>query len=83
MALIKCPKCQRIFDSEKSEAMPFCSRRCRLADLNGWFSEEFSIPLDIEAEFERRAEEALAGELEAEVQATDRVSRNNLRKKNS
>ncbi len=58
MALIKCQKCQKLFDPEKSEAMPFCSKRCRLADLNGWFCEEYSIPLDIEAELGRRASEA-------------------------
>lgn len=62
MALMKCPKCQKPFDPEKSDAMPFCSKRCRLADLNGWFREEFSIPLDIEAELERRATEAMSDE---------------------
>ncbi|MDO4630488.1 MAG: DNA gyrase inhibitor YacG [Planctomycetia bacterium] len=48
--------CGKMFDSEASNAMPFCSKRCRLADLNGWFSEERSIPVDIERELERQAE---------------------------
>jgi len=52
-----CPTCKKKFDPEKSDAMPFCSKRCRLADLNGWFDERFSIPMDVEGELERRANE--------------------------
>lgn len=28
----------------KSLAMPFCSERCKLADLNRWMSEEIGLP---------------------------------------
>lgn len=55
MAKFTCPTCKKVFEEEESCAMPFCSKRCRLADLNGWFCEEFSIPMDIERELERRA----------------------------
>ena len=55
MPYLICPTCKKQFDPEKSDAMPFCSKRCRLADLNGWFDERFSIPMDVEGELERRA----------------------------
>jgi len=60
MARATCPTCRKVFDTEQTDAMPFCSVRCRLADLHGWFCEEFSIPVDIEKEIERRAEEVLS-----------------------
>lgn len=41
-----CPTCSGPCD--RPEARPFCSERCRLVDLQGWFGGEFSIsrPLD-------------------------------------
>lgn len=41
-----CPTCGR--PCEQADARPFCSERCRLVDLQGWFGGEFSIsrPLD-------------------------------------
>ena len=57
MSFLICPTYKKQFDPEKSDAMPFCSKRCRLADLNGWFDERFSIPMDVEGELERRANE--------------------------
>jgi uncharacterized protein len=44
MSLRHCPKCERLFDPEQSPALPFCSARCRLADLNRWLSEDYGIP---------------------------------------
>ena len=41
---LRCPQCREFFESEQSEAMPFCSKRCRLIDLGGWLSEERSVP---------------------------------------
>ena len=41
-----CPKCERLFDPEQSPALPFCSERRRLADLNRWFSEGYSLPYE-------------------------------------
>ncbi len=69
MALMKCPMCGKMFESEASDAMPFCSKRCRLADLNGWFCEERSVPVDIERELERQAEN-LAGNGDSENSET-------------
>ena len=44
MATIRCPQCDKSFDTAKTEAMPFCSRRCRLIDLGRWLEEENSVP---------------------------------------
>jgi len=38
--------CERLFDPEQSAALPFCSVRCRLADLNRWFNEGYSLPYE-------------------------------------
>jgi uncharacterized protein len=50
-----CPGCKKPF-AEETEGLsgsllarypdfPFCSRRCRLADLNGWLEAEYRIPV--------------------------------------
>jgi len=41
-----CPVCERLFDPEESRTLPFCSVRCRLADLNRWFNEGYSLPYE-------------------------------------
>ena len=41
-----CPMCERLFDPEQSPALPFCSPRCRLADLNRWFNEGYGLPYE-------------------------------------
>jgi endogenous inhibitor of DNA gyrase (YacG/DUF329 family) len=38
--------CERLFDPEQSPALPFCSPRCRLADLNRWFNEGYGLPYE-------------------------------------
>ena len=48
MALITCATCRQPFDSDKSEAMPFCSERCRLVDLHRWLNETNSLPIERE-----------------------------------
>jgi endogenous inhibitor of DNA gyrase (YacG/DUF329 family) len=42
--ILRCPTCGQEFDSEKSEAMPFCSHRCRLIDLGRWLEEKHTLP---------------------------------------
>ena len=50
---LHCPRCEKPFLPEApGVSMPFCSARCKLADLNGWLSEDYSLPMDIEAEEE-------------------------------
>jgi endogenous inhibitor of DNA gyrase (YacG/DUF329 family) len=42
----RCPTCERLYDPEHSPALPFCSVRCRLVDLNRWFDEGYSLPYE-------------------------------------
>ena len=44
MAKLRCPTCDKLFESDKSAAMPFCSARCRQIDLCRWLKEEHSVP---------------------------------------
>jgi len=44
----KCPTCKqpveyRRDDADAAAVFPFCSERCRLADLDKWFEEEYHI----------------------------------------
>jgi endogenous inhibitor of DNA gyrase (YacG/DUF329 family) len=45
MPQIRCPTCGNPFDSEHTDSMPFCSRRCRNIDLGRWLDEEIRLPL--------------------------------------
>lgn len=41
---MRCPLCNREFDSATSPALPFCSERCRTIDLGRWLGETYSLP---------------------------------------
>ena len=40
----RCPNCRTVVRWESNPHRPFCSERCRLADLGGWVTEQFRIP---------------------------------------
>ncbi len=42
-----CPTCAAPVDPA-AKPFPFCSNRCRLADLNKWFSEDYKLSRPIE-----------------------------------
>ncbi|WP_038055871.1 DNA gyrase inhibitor YacG [Thermodesulfobacterium hydrogeniphilum] len=51
---IKCPVCGKRTQWENNPYRPFCSKKCKLADLYGWLSEEYRIkinPDEIEDEY--------------------------------
>ena len=50
----RCPICKTVTDSEVHKEFPFCSERCRLADLGAWASEKYVVsdPVFDEAELE-------------------------------
>jgi len=50
----RCPICKRATDSEFGKEFPFCSERCRLADLGAWASEKYVVsdPVFDEAELD-------------------------------
>jgi endogenous inhibitor of DNA gyrase (YacG/DUF329 family) len=41
---MRCPICNREFDSTKSPTLPFCSERCRTIDLGRWLDESYQLP---------------------------------------
>lgn len=46
MATIRCPICERYFETTDSTAMPFCSPRCKQIDLGRWLGEKYSVPVE-------------------------------------
>ncbi len=50
---VKCPKCGSKV-SGSSPTFPFCSKRCKMADLGAWFSEKYrtSRPAQADEDFE-------------------------------
>lgn len=59
-----CPYCNKNQSADRSspegrKAWPFCSLRCKAADLGAWAKEEYAIPaVEIEEEDLRQLEEA-------------------------
>jgi hypothetical protein len=51
----RCPICKKPTDSESERDFPFCSERCRVADLGAWASEKYVVsdPIFDEEELER------------------------------
>jgi len=58
MSLIRCPICEKRFDPAASQAMPFCSERCRQIDLGRWLRESYSVPVERKDEDDETAESA-------------------------
>ena len=52
MPELRCPICEKPFDSENSESLPFCSPRCRQIDLRRWLGEEYALPVERSEESE-------------------------------
>ncbi len=49
--IAKCPRCGKgIHKNEKESSVnfPFCSRRCKLLDLEKWFDNKYKIPSPLE-----------------------------------
>jgi hypothetical protein len=42
--LMRCPLCGRHTTWQENPQRPFCSERCRLADLDGWFTGRYALP---------------------------------------
>ncbi len=38
--------CKKAVPWEENVFRPFCSQRCQLLDLQGWFGEQYRIPQD-------------------------------------
>ena len=66
----RCPICKKATDSDLDKDFPFCSERCRLADLGAWASEKYVVSdaifdeselaeLDSEANARRKSDETI------------------------
>ena len=45
IGMLRCPQCSKVMQVPDDYApRPFCSTRCKLADLHNWFSEVYRIP---------------------------------------
>jgi endogenous inhibitor of DNA gyrase (YacG/DUF329 family) len=53
--LVRCPVCQKTFLPELSDAMPFCSLRCKQIDAQRWLDEKYTLPGNLEDEPETDA----------------------------
>lgn len=42
--LIRCPLCGQHTTWQENPHRPFCSQRCRLADLDGWLKGRYIVP---------------------------------------
>ncbi len=42
-----CPTCKKPTD-RATEPFPFCSPRCRMADLGKWLAGEYRVPVKVE-----------------------------------
>jgi endogenous inhibitor of DNA gyrase (YacG/DUF329 family) len=56
MATLRCPICEKQFDPAASQAMPFCSERCRQIDLGRWLREVYSVPIQRDPDDQREGE---------------------------
>ena len=54
---MRCPVCNREFDTATSAALPFCSERCRTIDLGRWLGEVYSVPVVPDPEADERPDE--------------------------
>ncbi|WP_163327981.1 DNA gyrase inhibitor YacG [Desulfurobacterium thermolithotrophum] len=43
MKQIKCPNCGKETTWEGNPYRPFCSEKCKLADLSKWLNEEYTL----------------------------------------
>jgi uncharacterized protein len=52
-----CPTCKgRASAYPENPVHPFCSRRCKLADLSNWFNEQYGVPAESFGEGEHHGE---------------------------
>ena len=57
-----CPVCKKTFivdlekESEQAKLFPFCSRRCKLADLGAWLDDKYKIISPTTEDTDRKSE---------------------------
>ena len=58
--VVRCPRCGNRVVWDQAPNRPFCSERCRLADLGQWLEEDYRIssPLEDESEGSQESEDS-------------------------
>lgn len=64
-----CPRCNKPMTPEQKNLdnnpfFPFCSRTCKMVDLDKWFSGDYTISQSIEELDEEQINELLEGEID-------------------
>ncbi len=57
---VRCPMCGRRATWRENPHRPFCSARCRLADLEGWLAGRYVVAGDAEASAETASDADLS-----------------------
>lgn len=60
--MVRCPMCGRRTTWRENPHRPFCSERCRLADLNGWLTGRYVVAGDSDDSMAASVEEELGEE---------------------
>lgn len=55
--LVSCPTCGKKLNWQDSPHRPFCSERCKLADLGKWLDEDYRISSPLEDESDHSKEQ--------------------------
>ena len=51
--IVNCPTCaEPVIWKTENEFRPFCSERCKEADLGAWASEEYAVPAESQDEWD-------------------------------
>ena len=61
-SVLLCPSCKTavpIAEALRPEAFPFCSKRCKMADLGRWFGEEYVVPAPVDPDDHESIEKIL------------------------
>jgi len=59
---MRCPLCKREFEKSSSNALPFCSERCRTIDMGRWLGESYHVPVTPDPEADELPESNAAEE---------------------
>jgi len=54
---MRCSICNSEFQPEQTEAMPFCSERCRSIDLGRWLDQKYGLPRVVDPDADELPEE--------------------------
>lgn len=63
--VLLCPSCKTVVPREKNlrpDGFPFCSERCRMADLGRWFTGDYKVPQPIGPDDHEAIEEVIRGQ---------------------